>query len=151
MKDKLVEKIYEITKKPYQKWLKKAEPWNISIKELMQYPENSLGNNLGNFIHENGFEIQDKLEDHDVFHVLTNTGISVQDEIGMQYYLLGNGKRSLYLFFGISVGLLFYPTFINYFITQYKRGKTAHTFYHLNFLKLLYQETSQLQQTLNIQ
>ena len=151
MKDLLVEKMYEATKKPYQKWLKKNEPWNISIKDLLQYSENSLGFHLGCFLCKHDFEIQDKLEDHDVFHVLTNTGISVVEEIGMQFYLLGNGKRSLYLLFGISVGILFYPTQIRLFIKQFKRGKKAHPFYNLNFINLLHQDTTQLQKTFNIQ
>lgn len=151
MKDKLIEKMYEISKKPYQKWFKKNLAWNLTIKDLMLYPKDSLGFELGEFLKINNFEIQEKLEDHDVIHVLTNTGTSVLEEIGMQFYLLGNRKKSLYLVMVITSGLLFYPTKCNYFLQQYKRGKSAHKFHQLNFLKLLNQETIQLQKTLNIQ
>ncbi len=38
---------------------------------------------LGYFLTKNNFSLQSKLENHDVFHVLTNIGITVPDEIAM--------------------------------------------------------------------
>jgi len=150
MKDYLFEKIYESTKKLYQKYLKRNEPWKIEKEELLHYPDGSLGLELGKFLFRNHFDIQEKLEDHDIIHVLTNTGISVYEEIGMQYYLLGNGKRSCYLFMVILSGTLFYPKRMKYFITQYKRGKRAHKFYYLDFSKMLLIPTCSIQQTFKI-
>lgn len=150
MKDYCVEKLYECSKRPYQKYFKKNEPWKIQKQELLHYPEGSLGLGLGNFIHKNNFEIQEKLEDHDIIHVLTNTGVSVTEEIGMQYYLLGNGKKSLYLFLVITSGTLFYPTQIKYFIQQYKKGKQALPFYYLDFSKMLLISITSIQQSFKI-
>jgi ubiquinone biosynthesis protein Coq4 len=82
--------------------------------------------------------------------VLTNTGISVEEEIGMQYYLFGNGKRSLYLIMVILSGTLFYPTRCRYFIRQYQKGKTAHQFYELDFLNMLSLPITNIQQSFNI-
>lgn len=135
MKDYLIEKLYEYTKIPYQKYFKKNEPWNIDKKQLFDFPEDSLGYGLGNFLHQHHFDIQEKLEDHDIIHVLTNTGISVYEEIGMQYYLLGNGKRSLYLFLVILTGTPFYPKRIQYFLEQYKKEKKRIRFIIWIFLK----------------
>lgn len=151
MRDYLIERLYESTKKPYQKYFKKNEPWNINKAGLMNYPKDSLGFGLGNFLFKNHFDIQEKLEDHDIIHVLTNTGISVYEEIGMQYYLLGNGKRSLYLFMVIGTGTLFYPKRLNYFIKQYKSGKEALPFYYLDFSKMLLMSIQSIQQTFKIQ
>lgn len=123
MRDYLIEKLYESSKKPYQKYFKTNQPWNIDKSQLLTYPTESLGLVLGNFLHKNNFDIQEKLEDHDIIHILTNTGVSVYEEIGMQYYLFGNGKRSLYLYMVILTGTTFYPKRINYFIQQFKRGK----------------------------
>ncbi|ABQ06530.1 MULTISPECIES: Coq4 family protein [Flavobacterium] len=150
MRDYLIEKLYECTKKPYQKYFKKNEPWNIDKKQLFNFPKDSLGYGLGNFLHKNHFDIQEKLEDHDIIHVLTNTGISVYEEIGMQYYLFGNGKRSLYLYMVILSGTLFYPKQIKYFVEQYKRGKQAHSFHYLDFSKMLSMPIQSIQQTFNI-
>lgn len=137
MKDLFIEKLYEISKKPYQKFFKKGKPWNISQKELLQLPEETLGFHLGCFLLKYNFEIQPKLESHDVFHVLTNTGVTVPEEIGMQYFLYGNGKRSLYLYMVMLTGTLFYPSKIRYFRSQYRRGKNTLIFHDLDYSKML--------------
>ena len=150
MRDLFIEKMYEISKKPYQKFFKKGNAWNVNVNQLIQLPSDSLGFHLGCFLLKYNFEIQPKLEDHDIIHVLTNTGISVVDEIGMQYYLYGNGKRSLYLWMVILSGTLFYPTRFFYFKQQYQRGKQAHEFYGLDFLNMLSVPITNIQQTFNI-
>ncbi|MFH6964939.1 hypothetical protein ACHRVK_19985 [Flavobacterium plurextorum] len=150
MRDYLIEKLYECSKKPYQKYFKKNAPWEIDKSQLMDYPEGSLGRGLGNFLYKNHFDIQEKLEDHDIIHVLTNTGISVYEEIGMQYYLLGNGKRSLYLFMVILSGTVFYPNKLLYFIKQYKKGKRALPFHYLDFSKMLLKPIHTIQQSFKI-
>lgn len=150
MKDYIVERLYELSRKPYQKYFKKSNPWEIDKEELLQYPKDSLGFQLGYFLDKNHFDIQPKLEDHDIIHVLTNTGISVVDEIGMQYYLLGNGKRSLYMYGVIISGTLFYFRQINYFFQQYNKGKKAFPFYYLDFSKMLLNPVHSIQKTFNI-
>jgi ubiquinone biosynthesis protein Coq4 len=150
MKDLVIEKMYEWSKKPYQKFFKKNLPWTIGKKELLSLPQESLGFHLGCFLIKYHFEIQPKLEDHDVIHVLTKTGISVQEEIGMQYYLLGNGKKSLYLFLVIVSGTCFYPTQFTYFINEYKRGKKALCFHYLDYSKMLLIPVEQMRETFKI-
>ena len=105
---------------------------------------------MGCFLLKYNFEIQPKLEDHDVIHVLTNTGISVVEEIGMQYYLFGNGKRSLYLLLVILSGTLFYPTKLSYFKNEFSKGKQAHPFYNLDFLNMLSLPLVTIQHSFNI-
>jgi hypothetical protein len=146
-----MEKLYEWSKKPYQKYFKKNESWNITMTELINYKEETLGFHLGCFLMKYNFEIQPKLEEHDIIHVLTNTGISVTDEIGMEYFLLGNGKRSSYQFMVIVMGTVVYPTRLKFFLNLYKRGKQSHQFYDLDFLKMLHQPISKIQFAFNIQ
>ncbi len=147
MRAYILETIYELSKKPYQKWFKKNPSWNISIKTLIRYPKESLGFHLGCFLLQHDFSPQPKLENHDVFHVLTNTGISVPEEIAMQYYLLGNGKRSTYLCLVILLGTLLYPDKIKLFKKAYQKGRIAHPFYQLDYKKLLFQPIVTLQTT----
>ncbi|RKS02264.1 Coq4 family protein [Flavobacterium sp. 102] len=150
MKDLIIEKMYEWSKKPYQKFFKKSEPWNVTPKELILYPQESLGFHMGCFLLKYNFEMQPKLEDHDVIHVLTNTGVSVIEEIGMQYYLWGNGKKSAYMYMVIFIGTLFYPAQFNTFWDYYKRGQKAHHFYDLDFEKMLHIPVKTIQSTFNI-
>lgn len=146
----ILETFYKWSKTPYQKWFKKNEPWNLTIKELYLYPEHSLGNQLGRFLSSNDFTLEDKLENHDVFHVLTKTGITVAEEISMQFYLLGNGKKSLYLFIVILLGTLLYPDQWYRFLDAYKKGRRAFPFHQLDYKLLLHYPLITLQQTFGI-
>ena len=150
MKELIIEKLYEWSKKPYQKFMKTNKAWDISIPDLIRHDEQTLGFQLGCFLLKYNFQIQPQLEDHDIIHVLTNTGITVPEEIGMQYYLFGNGKRSLYLSMVIAIGTLFYPTHFKNFMSFYKRGKRAHRFHDVNFLNMLKQPVTAIQYSFNI-
>jgi hypothetical protein len=150
MKDIIIEQMYELSKKPYQKLFKNNKPWLITKQELLTMQQETLGFHLGCFLLKHNFSIQPQLEEHDVFHVLTNTNVSVQNEIAMQYYLFGNGKRSLYLFMVMISGLCFYPFSFKYFIKELKRGQQAHQFYQLNFEKLLHNPLKDIQNAFNI-
>lgn len=88
----------ELLKCCNQFMFKQTKSWNITIQDFLKLPEESLGFHYGCFLLKYNFNIQVSLEEHDVFHVLTNTGITVKDEIDMQFYLLGNEKEAyLYL------------------------------------------------------
>ena len=150
MKALLIEKMYEWSKKPYQRFYKRNEAWNITPTDLIHLPQETLGFHMGCFLLKYNFEMQPKLEDHDVFHVLTATGVSVIDEIAMQYLLLGNGKRSAYLYMVVVAGTLLYPSKFKTFYKFYLRGKNAHPFYAMDFEKMLLQPLKQIQFTFNI-
>ncbi len=151
MRDLIMRNLYEITKKPYQRFFKKGIPWNITPSELIGYKKDSLGFHLGSFLIQNNFEIQPMLEDHDIIHVLTNTQVAVVDEVGMQYFLLGNGKRSLYMGMVLAIGTLFYPDQTKHFVKNYKRGKRAHKMHDLDFQKMLTLPIKEIQMKFNIQ
>jgi len=146
----ILERLYEWSKIPYRWLFKNEAPWGIPTKELLQYPSHTLGFHLGCFLLKNHFTPEPQLEDHDVFHVLTDTGISVPEEIAMQWYLFGNGKKSLYLFMVLSLGLCLFPDELVRFIEAYKKGRRANRFYDLNFLKLLTKPLTELQSSFNI-
>lgn len=142
----ILEKLYEWSVIPYQ-FFKKNEAWNMGIEDLLHYPQESLGYQMGRFLLRNNFDLQEKLESHDVFHVLTETGITVPEEISMQFYLLGNGKRSAYLFSVIFLGGLLYPDRFKLFASCYHRGKSALPFHQLEFSKLLNQPIEHIKDT----
>ncbi|WP_299679215.1 Coq4 family protein [uncultured Dokdonia sp.] len=146
----LLERLYEWSKIPYRFLFKKEAPWDISVKDLLKYPLESLGYHLGCFLLQHHFTPEPQLEDHDIYHVLTGSGITVPDEIAMQFYLFGNGKRSMYLFMVLTLGTFLFPDHIKQFWNAYKKGRKAHAFYHLNFLKLLQQPLTKLQYTFKI-
>jgi ubiquinone biosynthesis protein Coq4 len=121
MKQIIIENLYKIVKVPYEFLFKKAVPWKVSISDFINLPEESLGFHLGCFLLKYNLEPQPKLEEHDIYHVLTNTGVLVNNEINMQFYLLGNGKKSAFVFMVIATELLFYPFRIKTYIESYKK------------------------------
>ena len=147
MRALILESLYEWCKRPCRNFMKPNRAWSITANALLNYPEDSLGFHLGCFLLKHSFEIQPKLESHDVFHLLTGIGVSVSEEISMQYYLMGNGKRSLYLLFVILIGTLLYPDQWKFFRNAYQKGKSALIFHQLDFSKLLYQPLSKIKST----
>lgn len=150
MKDKIIEFLYKTIKVPYSYLFKNNQPWGVTVNSLLEHKINSLGHDLGQFLLDHNYNVQDGLEEHDVFHILTTIGTTVKEEVDMQFYLLGNGKKSLFLFIVIITGLTFYPMQIKSFYNSYKRGKNALQFYDLDFYKLLHQPTKTIQTTFNI-
>lgn len=150
MKDKIIEFLYKTIKVPYEYFFKNAQPWGLNVDQLLCFEADSLGHELGTFLKTNHYEVQDSLEEHDVFHVLTKIGTTVKEEVDLQFYLLGNGKRSPFVFIVILTGILFYPKAYKSFYSNYKRGKKAHQFYHLDFYKMLTIPVINIQQTFNI-
>ena len=150
MKDTVIEFMYKTIKIPYSYFFKNNEPWGVTVSSLLQNETGTLGHDLGQFLSINNYQVQDSLEEHDVFHVLTKIGTTVKEEIDMQFYLSGNGKKSSFGFIVISTGIFFYPNHYKSFIHCYKRGKNAYQFYDLDFHKLLHQPTSIIQSIFKI-
>lgn len=85
-----------------------------------------------------------KMENHDVHHLITNCGTNFEDEIAMQYLLLGNGKLNAHLLAAIILGTLILPEYSKMYIKAYKKGKTMRAFYKWDFEGLLWQNFEHL-------
>ncbi len=147
MRNHILESLYELSKRPYQRFFKQNEAWPYSTKDLLRFKEDSLGYHLGRFLVKHHFELQPKLENHDVFHVLTNTGVTVSEEISMQFFLWGNGKRSAYLFAVLVFGTALYPDYWVLFAKSYRCGRKALSFHQLHFAKLLHFPLARIKST----
>ena len=138
MRKKLITWLFYQSQTHYTRIFKSAvTPWSVTKQDLLAYPVPSLGSHLGVFLERNGFELIPKVEQHDVFHMLTGYGTKVEDEIALQYLCLGNGKRSLYLIGAITLGTLILPEYIHYYYQSYQKGRRANPFYHYDYQNLL--------------
>lgn len=120
----------------YRKF-KKKEPWGIRTSQLLTRPKHTFGYHLGAFLNGHGFELIPKVERHDAYHVLTGFGISVEEEIALQYTCFANGKRTPYLFGVLVFGTLLLPEYFKLYIKAYHYGKNAHSFHHFDFKEVL--------------
>jgi len=141
----LIIRLFEITQQLYTRYFKRnKKAWGINRRDLLEYNTATFGNELGQFLYRNNFELIPKVERHDAYHVLTGFGTNVEDEIALQYLCFGNGKRSKYLFGVITLGTLLLPEYLSYYIKSYDIGKRAHVFYDWDFSLLLHVSILQL-------
>jgi len=124
---------------------------DFKIEDLINYPEQSLGFALAEFLQEHHLGKDPILEERDIYHVLTNTGTSAKSQIGLQFYLIGNGKKSITTIVAAAIGALLYPHCFALFRKQYQKGKKALLFHQLEFTKMLNQPLSKIRETFLIQ
>lgn len=117
---------------------KHHKAWGINTEELLTYPETSFGRHLGEFLDQNNFELIAKVERHDAYHTLTGYGTKVEDEIALQCLCFGNGKRSIYLYGAMILGIIILPDYYKYYYRSYCIGKASNPFHHYDYKKLLH-------------
>lgn len=148
-RDTFLKILYKWSLIPYQ-FFKGNTPWKIHLEDLKEYPPRSLGSSLAKFLIDNGFLMQAKLESHDIFHILTGTGTTVPEEISMQFYLFGNGKRSPCGFIVMTLGSILYLEKWRQFHISFLKSRKSHPFTQINFEKLLHLPLLQLQEAFYI-
>lgn len=150
-RDKIYLALFTYSENWYRNTFKKnVTAWKVTLAELKNYPKEELGYKYYTFLNDNNFNILPKLESHDMLHVLTKTGTQVKDELALQYYMLGNGKRSVYQFF-VIISSLFYLDEAKYFIKAFKNGRKSKPFHHLKFEKILNESLDSIIVKYNIQ
>ncbi|MDX2000820.1 MAG: hypothetical protein SFW35_00180 [Chitinophagales bacterium] len=110
--------------------------WKLTTSDLLAYPPGSLGRRIGSFLQSNHLEPIPKVERHDVFHVLTAYGTDTVDEVALQVFLLGNGKRSLFNLLAAGSCLLL-PDYWSVFQVAFRRGRRARNISDYHFQSLL--------------
>lgn len=146
LRTKFIVWMYHQTQQVYRQFFKKHKrEWQFSEEQLLAFEKDSLGRRLGEFYQHYGFRMIPKMENHDVYHLLTGYGTQVKDEIAMQYLLFGNGKRSAYLLGVLALGTLVFPEHILDFRKAYFKGKKMRKFHNLDFESLLWQNFTHLQ------
>nr|WP_314498378.1 Coq4 family protein [uncultured Chryseobacterium sp.] len=137
--------MYENSQKQYRKYFKKKKrQWQFNEKQLLSFDQDSLGRTLGEFYHTHGFRMIPKMENHDVYHLITGLGTNIQDEIAMQYLLFGNGKRSAYLLGVLTLGTIVFPEYYKTYLNSYRKGKDMKAFHYWDFEELLWQNFDHL-------
>ena len=104
--------VYDKTQKLYRTYFKKKKrQWQFNEKQLLEFHKDSLGRKLGEFYKKHGFTMIPKMENHDVHHLLTGCGTNFEDEIAMQFLLLGNGKLNAHLLAAVVLGSIILPEY----------------------------------------
>lgn len=138
LREKLIAWLFHISINPYASLFKRSkQSWGITANDLMDYPKDSLGYATGVFLSTNSFELMEKLEAHDTYHVLTGYGTDVSSEIAQQYFLLGCGKRTTYVLGVLMLSIFLLPDDMVQYLTAYKRGTLCNPIHELDMKSLL--------------
>lgn len=137
LRKQLIIWLFEHSHRIYTNLFKNHDSWNLTKADLLQFPRDSFGRHLGEFLNENNFELIPKVERHDCYHVLCGYSTKVEDEIALQCLCYGNGKRSPYLYGAILLGIAILPDYYKYYYKSYCIGKQANSFHRFNYIKLL--------------
>lgn len=151
IRDKFFLFLFKISEDFYRTYFKKhASAWRVTLDDLEKMPGNTIGYNYFCFLSKNKFNILPKLESHDMFHALTSTDTKVIDELSLQFYLFGNGKKSLYQYCVLISSILFIDK-SQIFIEAFRNGKKARPFSHLDFQNYLHHDLSNFKHKYKIQ
>ena len=137
--------LYQISMPVYRHLIKGKRPkWQTRHSELRQYPLDSLGYQYALFLEKNKFHSMDNFENHDALHIILEYPTDIKNESAMQFCLLGNGKKSLYMYSMVFFSTLIFPENISYFHKAYLRGKRLLPFHQWNFETLLKKPVSEI-------
>jgi len=121
---------------------------NITARQLVTYPQGSLGHNLGNHLLTSNYGTNVTAEKEDIYQLLIGRGeVSVKEDIAVQYYLFGNGSNSMRTLLAMGVGLLMCPHYAGYFYRRYRDGKQALRFYDVDHFGMLHLPIERIKDT----
>ena len=149
IREKICVWVFEKTKIPYANHFKTNIAWNLNRTDLLKFPIQTLGYELGLFLTTNDYHLIPKLEKHDAYHVITGYGTSVKEEIALQYFFLGNKKKSPYLYAVIIIGGGLLPEYGRYYYQSYQHGKKSVQFYKWNIKSLLKANLNEIKNSIN--
>ena len=101
----------------------KNKKWHYTKNDLLQFPEGTLGKDVGYFLETNKFDFIPFLEKHDIYHVLFGYKTTIADEARMYFFLLGNRNYSFEVLGTVAAGLILLPELIFDFRKHFQRGK----------------------------
>jgi ubiquinone biosynthesis protein Coq4 len=117
----------------------------MSKMQMRQLPVGTLGYDLAHFLDTHDFDVMDKVENHDMYHVLLGYKPDVVSEIAMQFFLLANGRRSIDTLGMVTLGGAMYPFSWRVFVTAWRDGRAAHSVVDWELEHLIHEPTAILQ------
>ncbi len=114
-----------------------VKPWSRTPEDLRELPSETFGGALARFWAAQGLRPIPCFEDHDALHVLLDFPAEVPGECAMQFYLLGNGKRSAYTLGVVCLSLLILPEYWSQFRKAFQEGSSHTAVWNWPFQDLL--------------
>ena len=125
--------------------------WKYPHEVLCNMPAESVGKELGDYLNKVNFELAKGYEPHDVKHIITGYEMDTLGEIRMQFYLCGNGNKTLPALFTMAFGVFLIPEHLFTFLNDMDEGRKARSLFHLDYESVMPDSLKSIRLALNIQ
>ena len=129
---------------PVLRIIRKPEIFPYSREALMQFPENSLGKDLVEFLELKQLDLLPYYARHDIKHILLDYDTTDEGEGCLQCFMLGNGHVSFPVVATVLYGFVTMPEYWGSFRKAFRRGRKAAPIADWKWFEILDQDTDEL-------
>ncbi len=126
---------------PSLKIIRQPNHFTYTQHQLMEFPEGSLGHDLGLFLDKRNLALLKHYARHDLKHVLLNYDTTDKGEACLQSFMLGNGRVSFPVIATVLYGFLTMPEYWKQMWESFRKGKKSTSFHHWKWNELLGEKT----------
>ncbi len=103
-----------------------ATTLDAKLAQLRALKKGTVGKEVAEMLDKKGYRLIPKFENHDLKHIVLEYEMTMEDEIKMQAYLVGNGNTTFPCLLFLSLGL-FYPSIWNDLAAEFRQGKSTNS------------------------
>lgn len=115
------------------------------MDRMRTLPAHTVGHDLARMLDSKGLKLIPGFAKHDLDHLILGYGMNPEEELCMQAYLIGNGRRQFQCFLFLSSAVLL-PGLWGTLWAHYNSGKQSEPLSSLKLDDCLHQRTDQLRQ-----
>jgi ubiquinone biosynthesis protein Coq4 len=134
---------------PILRMIRKPEIFPYTREALKQFPDESLGKNLVDFLDAKRLDLLPYYARHDIKHILLEYDTTDEGEGCLQCFMLGNGHVSFPVFATVLYGFVTMPEYWPSFRKAYNRGKKCSAITNWQWFEILHESTDKLKQKIN--
>ena len=110
---------------PMLRFIRRPEIFPYTAKQLSEFPEGTLGNDLIHFLNKKDLKLLPHYARHDVKHILLQYDTTGEGEVCLQCFMLGNRHISFPVAATVLYGYITMPEYWKIFAKAFRRGKNS--------------------------
>lgn len=134
---------------PVLRIIRKPEIFPYSREQLKQFPGETLGKALIDFLDAKQLDLLPYYARHDIKHILLDYDTTDEGEGCLQCFMLGNGHVSFPVIATVLYGFVTMPEYWMNFRKAYNRGKKCAAIANWKWFEILYESTNKLKQKID--
>jgi ubiquinone biosynthesis protein Coq4 len=131
---------------PVLRIIRKPEIFPYTRDELKQFPDETLGKNLVDFLDAKQLDLLSYYARHDIKHILLDYDTTDEGEGCLQCFMLGNGHVSFPVIATVLYAFVTMPEYWTSFKRAYGRGKECAPIANWKWFEILNEPTAKLKQ-----